>query len=251
MKKKIIIASIIIAVIALIIFFNLRANRERSIKVKVEEVKRENLTSIISASGEVKPRKNVEISAHIPGRVVKIGVKEGQYVKKGDFLLKLDSTQYEANVERDKATIASLQADLIQAEARLKRDKLAYERAKSLHKEQLISDEQLENAKTQYEISIANVEAIKHRIEQAKASLQSSLDNLNKTTYYSPIDGVITSLRIEEGEVVITGTMNNPGTVLMTIADLSINHLLGLCTLQLRCFNFQPCGCQPFVPPIE
>ncbi|MCP2619077.1 efflux RND transporter periplasmic adaptor subunit, partial [Candidatus Aminicenantes bacterium AC-335-A11] len=142
--------------------------------------------------------------------------------KKGDFLLKLDSTQYEANVERDKATIASLQADLIQAEARLKRDKLAYERAKSLHKEQLISDEQLENAKTQYEISLANVEAIKHRIEQAKASLQSSLDNLNKTTYYSPIDGVITSLRIEEGEVVITGTMNNPGTVLMTIADLSI-----------------------------
>ena len=222
MKKKIIIGLIVVIVIALIIFFNLRANRERSIKVKVEKVKRQNITSIISASGEVKPRKNVNISALIPGRVVKIGVEEGQYVKKGDFLLKLDSAQYEANVEREKATIASLEADLIQAEARLKRDKQAYERAKSLYKEQLISEEELENVKAQYEISFANVQSIKHRIEQAKASLQSSLDNLKKTIYYSPIDGVITSLRIEEGEVVITGTMNNPGTILMTIADLSV-----------------------------
>jgi len=222
MRKKIIIGLIVLIVIALIIFFNLRANREKSIKVKVEKVKKQNLTSIISASGEVKPRKNVNISALIPGRVIKIGVEEGQYVKKGDFLLKLDSAQYEANVEREKATIASLEADLIQAEARLKRDKQAYERAKSLYKEQLISEEELENAKTQYEISLANVQSIKHRIEQAKASLQSSLDNLKKTIYYSPIDGVITSLRIEEGEVVITGTMNNPGTVLMTIADLSV-----------------------------
>ncbi len=222
MKKKIIIGSIVLIVVALIIFFNLRANREKSIKVKVEEVKRQDLTSIVSASGEVKPRKNVNISAHIPGRVVKIGVEEGQYVKKGDFLLKLDSTQYEAFVERDKATISSLQADLIQTEAKLKRDKQALERAKALHREQLISDEQLENAKTQYEISLASLQAIKHRIDQAKASLQSSLDNLNKTIYHSPIEGVITSLRIEEGEVVITGTMNNPGTVLMTIADLSV-----------------------------
>lgn len=222
MKKKIIIGLIVVIVIALIIFFNLRANREKSIKVKVEKVKRQNITSIISASGEVKPRKNVNISALIPGRVVKIGVEEGQYVKNGDFLLKLDSAQYEANVEREKATIASLEADLIQAEARLKRDEQSYERAKSLYKEQLISEEELENVKAQYEISLANVQAIKHRIEQAKASLQSSLDNLKKTIYYSPIDGVITSLRIEEGEVVITGTMNNPGTILMTIADLSI-----------------------------
>jgi HlyD family secretion protein len=222
MKKKVIIGSIVLVVIALIIFFNLRANREKTVKVKVEKVKRQNLTSIVSASGEVKPRKNVNISAHIPGRVVKIGVEEGQHVNKGDFLLKLDSTQYEAYVERDRATISSLQADLIQAESKLKRDKLAYERAKALHREKLISDEQLENAKTQYEISKANVDAIKHRIDQAKASLQSSLDNLNKTVYHSPIDGIITSLRIEEGEVVITGTMNNPGTVLMTIADLSV-----------------------------
>jgi len=222
MKKKIIIGLIVVIVIALIIFFNLRANREKSIKVKVEKVKRQNITSIISASGEVKPRKNVNISALIPGRVVKIGVEEGQYVKNGDFLLKLDSAQYEANVEREKATIASLEADLIQAEARLKRDEQSYERAKSLYKEQLISEEELENVKAQYEISLANVQAIKHRIEQAKASLQSSIDNLKKTIYYSPIDGVITSLRIEEGEVVITGTMNNPGTILMTIADLSI-----------------------------
>ncbi|MFQ6081751.1 MAG: efflux RND transporter periplasmic adaptor subunit [Candidatus Aminicenantia bacterium] len=222
MKKKVIIGLIVIVIIALIIFFNLQVQRERAIKVKIEKVKTHNLTSIVSASGEVKPRKNINISAHIPGRVVKIGVEEGQYVNKGDFLLKLDSTQYEAYVERDRAMIASLQADLIQARARLKRDEQAYQRAKKLHRENLISDEQLENAKTQHEISLASYQAITHRIDEAKASLQSSLDNLNKTVYHSPIDGIITSLRIEEGEVVITGTMNNPGTVLMTIADLSV-----------------------------
>jgi HlyD family secretion protein len=209
-------------VITIIIFFNLQSQREKSIRVTVEKVKRGSLESIISASGEVKPKKNVNISAHIPGRIVKIGVEEGQRVKSGDFLLKLESTQYEANADRDRAQIQSLRADLIRAEAVKNRDKSYYERQVKLFDSKLISTESLESAKAQYDISKAQYEAILFQIKQAQASLSSTLDNLEKTVYNAPIDGVITSLRVEEGETALVGTMNNPGTILMTIADLSV-----------------------------
>jgi len=221
-KKRIVIISVVAFFILLIIFSNIRSHREKSIKVTLEKVKKQDLVSIISASGEVKPKKNVNISAQIPGRIIKIGVKEGQKVNAGDFLLKLDPSQYEANADRDRALIRSFKAELIKAEAAFKKDESFYQRQQQLFDEKLISKEQLEAAKAQYEISKATHQSILYQIQQAEASLQSTLDNLSKTVYNSPIDGIITSLRVEEGEVAIIGTMNNPGTVLMTIADLSV-----------------------------
>lgn len=220
-QKPLIIVGAVL-VIAVIVIFNLQAQREKAIRVTIEQVEKHDLTSKISASGEVKPKKNVNISAHIPGRIVQIGVVEGQRVNKDDFLLKLESTQYEANADRDRARIQSLKADLIRTEAVLKRDEKFYERQQKLYAEKLIASEQLESAQAQYDISKAQHEAILFQIKQAEASLASTLDNLQKTVYYSPIDGIITSLRVEEGEIALVGTMNNPGTVLMTIADLSV-----------------------------
>lgn len=221
-RKKLIIISAVVILIGIIILFNLQSQREKSIKVTVEKVEKHDLTSVVSASGEVKPKKNVDVSTQMTGvhRILKIGVEEGQQVKEGDFLLKLESTQYEASADRNRAAIRSLQADLIQADARLKKDERFYERQKKLYDEKLISGEQLEAAQAQYEISKAQYESIRFQIDQAEASLQSALDNLNKTTYYSPIDGIITSLRYEEGEIIILSTFTDP--VLMTIADLSI-----------------------------
>jgi HlyD family secretion protein len=221
-RKKLILFFLVIAVIAVIIIFNLQSQREKSIKVSVEKVKRQNMTSVISASGEVKPKKNVNISSQIAGRVIKIGVEEGQRVKAGDFLLKLESTQYEANTDRDRARIQSMRADMIRAEAVKNRDDGFYKRQIKLFEAELISTETLESAKANYEISKANCSAILFQIKQAQASLQSTLDILKKTEYYAPIEGIITSLRVEEGETALVGTMNNPGTVLMTIADLSV-----------------------------
>ena len=221
-RKKAILFFLVIAVIAVIIFFNLQSQREKSIKVSVEKIERHDLTAVVSASGEVKPKKNVNISSQIAGRVIKIGAEEGQRVKTGDFLLKLESTQYEANADRDRARIQSLRADLIRAEAVKNRDEALYNRQIKLFEAQLISAETLESAKADFEISKANHDAILFQIKQAQASLQSTLDMLQKTEYYAPIDGIITSLRVEEGETALVGTMNNPGTVLMTIADLSV-----------------------------
>ena len=222
MKKKVIIILAVVLVIAIIVILNLSSQREKSVKVTMEKVKRTDLTSTISASGEIKPKKSVNISALILGRIVKIGVKEGDEVKAGDFLLKLDSTQFEANAERDRAFIQSSQAELNKAETTLEKSKGFYERQKNLFDNGLISKEQLEQAKMQLDLADASNRSVKFQIQQAQASLKSTLDNLGKTVFSSPIDGVITSLRVEEGEMAIIGTMNNPGTVLMIIADLSV-----------------------------
>jgi HlyD family secretion protein len=219
-KKSIIIAAVCL-LIAAVVIANLTSRKEKLVKVTTEKASLHDLTSIVSASGEVKPKKNINISANVPGRITTIAVIEGQLVKTGDFLLKLDSTQYEANSERDKAFIQSYKSQLIQSEARMKREQNNYDRQKQLYDSQLVSQEQLETAKIDFDIARAEAQAIRHQIQQAEASLKSTLDSLSKTYYNSPIDGIITSLRVEEGEVAVIGTMNNPGTVLMTIADLS------------------------------
>jgi HlyD family secretion protein len=221
-RKKPLIVLVVLLVVAVVVVANMRSKREKTVKVTIDKVQKRDLTSVISASGEVKPKKNINISAQVPGRIIKIGVVEGQEVKAGDFLLKLDSTQYEAIADRDQNFIRAANADLIQAGARLQREKTSLARQKKLFADDLISQDQLEAAQAQYDVSDAQVNAIQFQIKQAEASLKSTLDNLSKTTYNSPIDGIITSLRVEEGEVAIIGTMNNPGTVLLTIADLSV-----------------------------
>jgi HlyD family secretion protein len=221
-RKKTLIIIGAALVLALIVISNLNSQREKTVKVTIEKVEKHDLASIISASGEIKPKKNIEISAQVPGRIVKIGVKEGDEVKAGDFLLSLDSTQYEAYTDRDRAFIQSTKADLIQAEARMKKDANFFNSQKKLFGEGLISQDQMETAMVQAETSSAQFKSIQFQIQQAEASLKSSMDNLSKTVYGSPIDGIITSLRVEEGEIALIGTMNNPGTVLMTIADLSV-----------------------------
>jgi len=220
-KKPLIIFGVLL-VLGFVVIGNLQSRREKTVKVTIDKAKKQDLTSIISASGEIKPKKSINISAQVPGRIIKIGVVEGQEVKAGDFLLKLDSTQYEAIADRDQNFIRAANADLIQAEARLQRDRGSFGRQQKLFADDLISKDQLEAAQAQFDVSQAQVNAIGFQIKQADASLKSTLDNLAKTTYNSPIDGIITSLRVEEGEVAIIGTMNNPGTVLLTIADLSV-----------------------------
>jgi HlyD family secretion protein len=212
----------IILLIVVIIFLNLQATREKAVKVSSEKVKKQDITSIISASGEVKPKKNINISALVAGRVVKIGVKEGDEVKASDFLMQIDPAYFEAQVDRYRATINQLKAELIKVQAQYRRDKGYYDRQKALFDSALISRDQLEAARAQYEVSSASLQSLNFQIKESEAGLKSALDDLKKTTYASPIDGIVTSLRVEEGEVAIVGTMNNPGTILMSIADLSV-----------------------------
>jgi HlyD family secretion protein len=220
-KKKIIVA-VVLVFIALIVLVNISSSGGKSLDVTVEKVGKRDLAEKVSATGEIKPKKNINISTDVAGKILKILVKEGDLVEKGQLLIKIDSAIYEANADRDRGIIAQSEAQLVSQEATLKQARQYLERRKQLFTEGLISREQYDDATIQFEIAQANQKANQHLIEQAKASLKSTSDAIRKTSIVSPIDGIVTSLKVEEGEVAIIGTMNNPGTVLLTIADLSV-----------------------------
>ena len=220
-KKKIIIAAIIVIAL-LIVIINISSANGKSFEVMVEKVQKRHLVEKVSATGEIKPKQNINISTDVAGKILKILVREGDPVKKGQLLIKIDSAIYEANADRDQEIISSSQADLISQEANLKKAQHYLARRQQLFAEGLISKEIFEDATIQLEIAQANKKSNLHRIEQARASLKSTSDAIHKTSIVSPIDGIVTSLKVEAGEVAIIGTMNNPGTVLLTIADLSV-----------------------------
>jgi len=222
-NRKTIIIAAVLAVVALIVLVNvLGSGNGKSIEVTAEKVQKRDLVEKVSATGEIKPKKNINISTDVAGKILKILVEEGDVVQKGQLLIKIDSAIYEANADRDREIISSSQSDLVTQEANLKKARQYLERRKQLYAEGLISKELYEDAMIQQEIAQANRQSNLHRIEQARASLKSTSDAIRKTSIASPIDGIVTSLKVEEGEVAIIGTMNNPGTVLLTIADLSV-----------------------------
>jgi HlyD family secretion protein len=221
-SRKKIIVGVVLAFVALIVLINIGSSGGKSFEVSAEKVQKRRLVEKVSATGEIKPKKNINISTDVAGKILKILVREGDIVKKGQLLIKIDSALYEANADRDREIISSSQADLISQQANLKKAQQYLNRRRQLFDEGLISREQFEDAGIQLEIAQANQSSNLHRIEQARASLKSTSDAIRKTSIVSPIDGIVTSLKVEEGEVAIIGTMNNPGTVLMTIADLSV-----------------------------
>ncbi len=221
MKKKVFIGLIIFIVI-IVILLNLKGNKGVLKGVKVQKVKKMELVEKVNASGEVKPKKFVDLSSDISGRIIKIAVKEGDFVKKGQFLLKIDSTYNEWEAQRAKANLEDLKVQLKIQELNLKSKEREFKRYEKLWKERLISQENFENVKLGYENALHTYQSYLHRIEEAKASFKSAQERIKKSVILSPIDGVVSSLNVEEGEVAIVGTMNNPGTVLMTVADLSV-----------------------------
>ncbi len=221
-RKKLFVIAAAVLVVLIVLLNVFRSGNGKTLEVTVEKVQKRDLVEKVSATGEIKPKKNINISTDVAGKILKILLQEGDTVRKGQLLIKIDSAIYEANADRDREIIQQSEAQLISQEATLKKARQYLDRRKQLFEEGLISREQFEDATAQYEISQANKKANLHLIEQARASLKSTSDSIRKTSIVSPIDGIVTSLKVEEGEVAIIGTMNNPGTVLMTIADLSV-----------------------------
>jgi HlyD family secretion protein len=200
--------------------FIVKRNRDR-VPVQSQKVARRDLTSLVSASGEVKPKRFVNISANVSGRITHLYVKEGDRVKEGQVLARIDSTRFAADTRQSEAAVKAARADLVRAEADLQVERLNFERTERMHRDQLVSEQALDQAKAQFEMGTANVASLKQRIAQVEAALESSADNLEKTTVPAPMDGVVTALVKEEGEVVI-GAQSFQPTVIMTVADLSV-----------------------------
>lgn len=235
-RKKILIGVGVIAVGAAVVFANLKFRRAEGKVVNVEAVATRDLEAIVSASGKINPKRSVNISADTMGRVTELAVQEGQIVERGQFLMQIDPRNLESAYQRSQASLAAAESQLEQtrtlvrtAEENLALARENLRRQRDLWTEQLTTKEALDRAETEVRVRETElserrqqVSTQDQRIRQERAVLASARYDLSKVRIESPIDGIVTRRNIEEGETVVIGTMNNPGTVLLTIADMSI-----------------------------
>ena len=223
-RNKVLLGSGIIALVVVLIVVSASAKGEKGQEVRFETVGRRDLVAAVTASGKIQPKKKVDVSADITGRITRIAVREGDLVQKGQFLLRIDPTIYEANMQRANAAMSSSEAGAVQARASRDQSQRALQRTKELHEQNpnLISQEQLEQAQTAFDIAEANHTAATHLVEQARAGLQEARDQLAKTHLVAPMTGRVTRLAVEEGEVAVPGTFSRETGLLLTISDLSV-----------------------------
>jgi len=219
-KKRIIAGAAIAVVLVGVVVGSVVRDRKSKVPVQTQKAERRDLVSKVSASGEVKPKRFVNISANVSGRIVLLLVKEGETVRRGQVLAKIDSARIEAGTRQSEAGLEAARAELDRAGADLEAARLAYERTRAMHDQRLVSDSAFDQADAELKVRKAMVEAQRRRILQQAAAVASDRDDLEKTTVVSPMDGVITNLQKEEGEVVIGAQSFSP-TVIMTVADLS------------------------------
>src|SRR5258705_3477293 len=177
--------------LVVLVMVSASAKREKGVEVRFERVGRRDLVAAVTASGKIQPKKKVDVSADITGRITRIAVREGDYVQKGQFLLQIDPTIYEANLQRAQAAMSSAEAGLVQARANRDQSQRLLARTKDLREQNpnLISPEQLEQAQTAFEIADANSTAAQHFIEQSRAALHEARDQLAKTHLIAPMAG--------------------------------------------------------------
>lgn len=262
--KKVLIGVGGLVLIVAIVVGSIKATDKGEIPVQIGKVVKEDLISIVTATGEIKPKYYVNISPSLMGRIIKINVKEGDTVKEGDLLLQMESTQQSADVKAMQAALQSSMADsqsfdasvksaeanyktaqatLVKAQADFDRAKLDYDRSQGLKKDGLISQQTFDSTKATFEVSRASLEEARarlassrsqldqagaqkvsafNRVDQSKATLMRSADMLGKTTFRASLSGIITNLPVHEGENVVPGIQNTAGSLLMTIADMSV-----------------------------
>ncbi|MBK8572883.1 MAG: efflux RND transporter periplasmic adaptor subunit [Geothrix sp.] len=195
--------------------------QEKGLAVQVAKVGRENLQSKVSANGKIQAVTKADISANVMGQVTKLAVKEGDLVKKGQFLMEIDPRSAKANTEAMQANLQATQSDLVSATANLAQARSDFERAKVNRTAGIISAADFERARTAFETAQATQETVRRRAEQARANLSQSHVGLRNSTITAPMDGVVTARRIELGETAVPGIQNQAGTVLVTISDMS------------------------------
>ncbi len=222
-RRKILIAVGIAVVILVFVALALRQGQRGGVEVRTEEVKRRNLVAVVTASGRIRPNRSVDIQADVSGRIVDLRIEEGNLVARGDTLLIIDPTTFQAAVQRAEAALSSAQAAAAQARASRDQADRLLRRTRRIRTQspELISEQEMEDAETNFEVQQALFEAAEHQVAQARANLREARDLLAKTVITAPMSGRVTRLNVEQGETAIVGTMNNPGTVLLTVADLS------------------------------
>jgi HlyD family secretion protein len=248
--KRILLILGIVVLLGAIVGFTVNQTQKNVVTVQTGKVAKQDIASTVTASGEIRPKNFVNVGANAMGRITHLFVKEGEHVKKGKVLAQLESVQSSADVDQMKATLSASETDAISADAALKtavaqsnsskaslaQAKIDIDRSKSLFESQLIAKQDYDAKKSAYDVAQAVAAQDVARVEQARANLDSAQghvkvakaqlvhfsDVLSKTTYEAPYDGVVTNLPVHEGETVVMGIQNSPGSTLMTVSDMSV-----------------------------
>jgi HlyD family secretion protein len=223
-NTKLSVAGILVLALAGIVVLTAMRSGTKGVSVRIEPVQKRDLIASVTASGNVTPQTKVDLSSDITGKIVRLAVKEGQMVSKGQFLLQIDPQEAQANVQRAEAALSAAKASSAQAKANLLQAQKSYERSLEIKKvnAQLISDEQLEQLSTTVDVDQAVLESQNHLVDQNTAELAQVRSALGKTTIFAPMAGRVTRLNVEGGETAIMGTLNKDAATLLTISDMSV-----------------------------
>jgi HlyD family secretion protein len=222
-KRKIAIGAVGLVVVATVVA-SLSGREGDAVAVRVEDVGRQDLVARVTATGHIEPKTSIDISADVSGRIVQLTVEEGDDVEVGQLLLVIDPARFEAAVQRAEAALSDAQAREAQARGNYQQAQRDWDRIRQLKEaaEGMITESEYEQARTNAEVQQALSESARHGVSMARASVREARDNLAKTVIEAPMSGRVTRLNVERGETAVVGTMNNPGSLLLTIADLSV-----------------------------
>ena len=193
----------------------------KAVAVLAARVEQQDIVSKVTANGKIQAENKVEMSALVMGQIVNLAAREGDRVKKGDFLLQIDRNRAAADEAGSTAALQASLSDRDTARATVEQAERDFERIRRNYEARITSEADFQKARSAVETGRSALEAAQHRVDQTRAGLNANRDTLSKTTVRAPIDGVVTTLRVKAGEVTVIGTMNNPGTQLLTISDMS------------------------------
>ncbi|HET9327723.1 MAG TPA: efflux RND transporter periplasmic adaptor subunit [Candidatus Eisenbacteria bacterium] len=221
-KKKWLWIGLGVALLLVLVGVNMAAQGgKKGMAVQMARVRTEDITSKVRAPGKIEPKTQVKISADIMGKVTHLAVKEGDTVKRGQLLLQLDPVQRTADQVQARTALASAKARQRDADSKFKVAESNFQRQKALYEQKLLSNAEWDQATSTFEAAREAANGAREEVARSQAALTAATDNLSKTRIVAPIDGVVSALYIEEGEIVIMGTMNNAGTQILTVSDLS------------------------------
>jgi HlyD family secretion protein len=221
MKRKILIASGAVVLIAVIVIASVKGGGTKGENVYIETVKPRTIQAIVTAPGEVDPKVKVNISAHIVGKIERLYFNEGDTVRKGQKLVDLEKFAYQAQYDRARAALSNSSIEVTRAKQALSTAEAAYKRAVNLERQGIQAQELFDRSRQDFQNAQAGYASAQEGVLQAQALLQQARTDLDRTTIVSPINGKAVQLNAHEGEVVVTGTMNNAASVIAVIADLS------------------------------
>lgn len=221
MNKRVAVIGGAALLLAIIIIASIRGGGTKGEKVYVTPAGTKQLESVVTASGQIDPKVKVNISAHVIGKIERLYFNEGDTVRRGQKLVELEKPMYSAQRDRARAELANRRIEVQRARASRTNAELAFRRAQSLQAQGIQAQELFERAQVEFENARAGYASALEGVRQAEASLRQAEEDLSRTTLVAPLDGKVVQLNAREGEVVITGTMNNPGSVIAVLADLS------------------------------